>query len=101
MVQDPRTATGADRVRPLNAPRPAAVEPNAHGEPAAVVQRGGAYRRIARIDDTWRIDDEWWREEISRRYFAVAMENGKRITLYHDLIRDLWYEQPYTAPEPA
>jgi hypothetical protein len=58
----------------------------------------GVYRRVAAIHDSWRIDDEWWREEIARRYFVVELDDGRRLTLYHDLIADAWYAQPYDGP---
>ncbi|MBI5947794.1 MAG: hypothetical protein HY875_06635 [Chloroflexi bacterium] len=61
----------------------------------------GAYRRVTTIHDRWRIDDEWWRDEISRRYFAVELEGGRRVTLYHDLVADAWYAQPYAGPEES
>ena len=84
----------------LNTPRPAAVETGRHGEPTAVIWRG-AYSRVAAIHDTWRIDDEWWRDEIARRYYVVELEGGRRLTLYRDLVGDLWYVQPYEGPRSA
>jgi hypothetical protein len=98
MVEDSRAAAGAGRLRPLNAPRPLAVEADENGEPKAVVQRG-AYQPVRAIHDTWRIDDEWWRDEIARRYFLVELEGGRRLCLYHDLLADAWYAQPYDAPK--
>jgi hypothetical protein len=81
------------RVRPLNAPVPIAAEANAEGEPVAVLWRG-VYQGVVRIHDSWRIDDEWWRDEISRRYFVVELESGRRLTLYHDLVHhDAWFMQ--------
>ncbi|MFN0095754.1 MAG: DUF6504 family protein [Dehalococcoidia bacterium] len=97
MVEDPRTAAGARRFRALNEPVPAAVEATANGAPKAILWRG-AYLRVAALHDTWRVDDEWWREEIARRYFVVELEGGRRLTIYHDLVHDLWYAQPYEAP---
>ena len=58
------------------------MEANAHGEPDAVVVQG-RFQRVRAIQDSWRIDDEWWREEIARRYFAVELENGRKLTVYH------------------
>jgi len=98
MVQDPGTAAGAGRFRPLNAPQPIAVEASLQGDPQAVVWRG-TYRRVQAIRERWRIDDEWWRDEIARRYFVVELEGGRRITVFHDLVRDTWYSQPYEAPQ--
>lgn len=105
MVQDPRAPARAGGIRqlkpggfrPLNQPSPAAVEASPEGRPLAALWRG-VFRQVATIHDTWRIDDEWWREEIARRYFLVELDNGRRLTLYHDLLADLWYAQPYDGP---
>ncbi|MGI8424390.1 MAG: DUF6504 family protein [Chloroflexota bacterium] len=79
---------------------PAAVEADAQGQPKAMLWRG-TYRRISALHDTWRIDDEWWREEIARRYFEVEIEGGRRATIYRDLAADCWYLQPYAAPHAS
>lgn len=97
MVTGPRTPAGDGRFRPLNQPVPAAVEATPRGLPKAMLWRG-VYRTVAAVHDTWRIDDEWWRDAISRRYFAVELDGGARVTIYHDLARDAWYAQPYQPP---
>ena len=74
-----------------------AVEADGRGAPKAVLWKG-AFSAVVGISDTWRIDDEWWREEIARRYFVVELQGGRRITLFHDLVADLWYAQTYEAP---
>jgi hypothetical protein len=84
-------------LRPLNLPAPTAVEADAHGTPRAILWRG-TYQHVTTIHETWRIDDEWWREEIARRYFAIELEGGRRLTVFHDLVTDAWYAQPYEAP---
>ena len=94
MVQDPRATTGAGSLRRLNEPKALAVEANTQGLPTAILWRG-TYRRVCAIHDTWRIDDEWWRDEIARRYFVVEFEGGRRLTVFCDLVRDTWYEQGY------
>jgi hypothetical protein len=98
MVQDPRTAAGARGLRRLNQPQPAAVEADAQGEPKAMLVRG-VFRQVSAIHDSWRIDDEWWRDEIARRYFAIEMEGGRHLTVYHDLVTDAWFVQPYDGPK--
>jgi hypothetical protein len=100
MVTDPGTTPGAGRLRPLNQPLPAAVEATPYGEPKAMLWRR-VFRRVVAIHDTWRIDDEWWRDEIARRYFVAEMEGGRRLTVYHDLVADAWYAQPYEAPKAS
>ena len=98
-IQNPKSKiqNGNDRLRPLNQPTPAAVEATPGGEPKAMLWRG-VFKRVAAVHDSWRIDDEWWREEIARRYFAVELEGGRRVTVYHDLVRDAWYAQAYESP---
>ena len=52
--------------------------------------------RIITIEDYWRIDDEWWRSEpISRIYYAVILDSGRRFMLCHNLINKCWYSQSY------
>ena len=33
-------------------------------------------RRVSQIIDVWRISDEWWRDEIARRYFRLEPADG-------------------------
>jgi hypothetical protein len=68
--------------------------------PKAILWRG-IYLQVSAIHDSWRIDDEWWRDEIARRYFVAELDGGRRITLYHVLVRDAWYAQPYEGPRTA
>jgi hypothetical protein len=99
-IDNRQSTIGNGNLRPLNQPAPIAVEADEHGAPRAVLYRG-ALRPVAAITDTWRIDDEWWRDEIARRYFALELQGGRRLTIYHDLVRDLWYAQPYEPPKSA
>jgi hypothetical protein len=62
---------------------------------------GGVYRRVTAIHETWRIDDEWWRDAIARRYFALELDGKRRVTVYHDLATDTWYSQTYEPPTRA
>jgi len=79
---------------PLYLPREIGVRVNGRGEPAVVTWN---YRqsRVAAIQNTWRIDDEWWRERISRQYFKVELESGLVLTVFRDLVADKWYQQKY------
>ncbi len=97
MVENPGAAGGAGGLRLLNQPKPTAVEATATGEPLAIVVQG-RFQRVRLIHESWRIDDEWWRDEIARRYFAVELENGRRMTVYHDLVGGGWFAQGYDGP---
>jgi hypothetical protein len=126
MVKDSGATVRADRLRPLNTPRPMRVETDERGRPMAVYLIGRrrkddaetrrteesaahiaaspapravrSHLPIETILDRWRIDDEWWRREISRMYFSVALEGGQLLTLFHDLTTGRWYGQTSATP---
>ena len=79
-------------VTPLNAPREIRVAAAGDGCPVSV-RIAGRQRRVARISNQWRIDDEWWRQEISRRYFELELGDGLVITIFEDLVSGRWYRQ--------
>jgi hypothetical protein len=97
MVTDPRATLGIDELRVLNAPTPVEVFAGSTGQPETVRRADWPDpRRIAGVQEMWRIDDEWWRERpISRLYYQVLLQDGVALTLYHDLIDGCWYEQRY------
>lgn len=84
----------AGTIRLLNQPAPVTVEADERDLPRWV-GAGASRQRVTRIVDVWRIDDEWWRTPLSRRYFLVALDDGVVRTLFHDLIGGGWYEQSY------
>ena len=65
------------------------------------VRRGGPAAPLAveRVEETWRIEDEWWREAPLRRaYYRVTVDGGASLTLFHDETQppgEGWYEQRY------
>ncbi|MBT3327452.1 MAG: hypothetical protein HN396_14555 [Gemmatimonadales bacterium] len=81
------------RLRPLGQPSLVDVRTDERGEPVHVRMRGKPARQVEAIQEHWRIDDEWWRQPISREYRAVILSDGRNITLYHDLLDGLWYAQ--------
>lgn len=106
MVPPARTPLRAHRLRPLNLPRQVVVELDDHGFPRAVVaapdlevrtaQRSDHYqenRTVESIGEIWRVDDEWWRQALHRRYVEVVLEGGKHTILYQDEITGEWFEQ--------
>ena len=78
---------------PLRMPREIEVQQES-GEPAIVI-RNGVRKKIAAIRNVWRIDDEWWREQISRLYFQVELLDGSVIDIFEDLTSGKWYQQRY------
>ena len=95
MVAHTRAAGGPGRVRPLNRPRPLRVEADENRRPIAIYLSGRRYA-VEAVLDTWRIDDEWWRERlVSRVYFSLLLENGTTTTVCNDLNLHRWYSQGY------
>ena len=103
MVTSSRTPLRTDRLRTLNLPRPMSVELNDDGVPKKVWRsrdngggHGGQEETAAVVEavlEMWRIDDEWWRQLISRRYFAVILEGGGRVVVFENLVTHEWFIQ--------
>jgi hypothetical protein len=79
-------------LRALNVPKPIRVKVGAGGRPLVLYLEGRA-RRIRQILNIWQIDDEWWRDRISRRYATLVLENGQMMTIYLNLLDGRWYVQ--------
>jgi hypothetical protein len=55
--------------------------------------RPSGHLAIASLLDQWQLDDEWWRQPISRRYVEVMLVGGKRVLIFEDLVTGEWFEQ--------
>lgn len=93
MVTHTRAPLRTDRLRALNVPRPVEVELDAHGFPFAIEEEGREKRIVEEILEAWRIDDEWWREPITRQYVEVVLEGGGHMVLFEDLKAKQWFMQ--------
>lgn len=87
---------------PLGLPRPVEVRLGADGEPRSLRRwrrraAPGSLLAIRRVEEVWRIAEEWWREApLARTYYRVLVEGGAAFTLFHDDAQppgDGWYEQ--------
>lgn len=94
MVENPGETLHSEAHRPVNTPEPVRVETGAADTPIAV--RLPMRQAVTAIEDRWRIDDEWWRDEpVSRLYFMVRLASGQRLVLYKDLVTGGWFRQSY------
>ena len=95
--------SGTDRLRAVNVPQPVVVELDVCGSPTKIEMRN-AECGVRHIDDrgsvtieavreTWRIDDEWWREPVRRKYYEVLVEGGGRVVLFVDIVTQEWFVQ--------
>jgi hypothetical protein len=89
MVAPSRAPLRSDRLRAVNSPRRVSLELDAAGRTISVAGMG----EIESILESWRIDDEWWRQTISRSYMQVMLKGGKRLVLFQDLITGEWFAQ--------
>ena len=80
------------RLRALNIPVPLQVVLGPSGHPSALHIRRGI-RKVEAILEIWRIDDEWWRELITRQYVEVVLEGGGHVVLFEDLKAKQWFMQ--------
>ncbi len=94
MVTHSRTSSRAHQLRPLNAPIPLTVTSTSTGVPHALTINQQQHE-VARIQDTWIIEDEWWRDPINRQYYSLLLTDGTRRTVFHDRLADTWYLQDY------
>lgn len=93
MVKNPGAPSRAHRLRALNEPRPITVIAK-EDRPVAIIEKETQHR-VASVQDTWIVQDEWWRKEIHRQYYRLVLGNDTTRTIYHDRITDAWYEQAY------
>jgi hypothetical protein len=94
VVTDTGKTLRAGTCKPVNTPEALKTEEDPTGLPLAVkIKRRQA---VISIEDSWRLDDEWWRAEpVSRLYYNVLLASGQRLVLYKDLITGGWYQQDY------
>jgi len=94
MDADTRKAMGTNAIKPLNMPEALFVEEDPSGSPVRVKLK--QRHSIVTVEDCWPIDDEWWRSEsISRIYYTVILDSGRRLIFCHNLTNKCWYSQSY------
>ncbi len=71
------------------------MEADEQGRPAAVYLSGRRYA-VEAVLETWRIDDEWWRQRpVGRVYYSLLLEDGRTVTVYRELVSGRWAKQAY------
>ncbi len=92
MLQNAAKISKPVTFKPLNTPVSISVNENQSGRPISV-----AGQKVASIEDSWRIDDEWWRQaRIERMYWSVMLESGRGVTIFRDGVDKKWYKQGYS-----
>ena len=91
-MQVPLDASGAEGMKPLSLPSPAAVSEGPEGDPAAV-RLGERWQRVARIEEVWCFDLWWMPQPLTRTYYRVGREDGGEVTLFRDHRSSRWFRQ--------
>ena len=92
MVTNTGTPIRSHRLRPLNVPRSIGVELNEDDLPVTIAF-ASKRRQVEEIGEIWRIDDEWWRDQIARRYVELMLMGGGHVVVYENLIGGGWFMQ--------
>ncbi len=76
-------------LRRLYSPRLVEVEAGPDGRPLAVEGVG-----VEAVREEWVVDDRWWdRRPLRRRYFELALADGRSLVVFHDLAGGDWHRQ--------
>ena len=75
--------------RPLALPLPVRVATGARGRPVALDGVG-----VESIREEWVVDDRWWTDRpLRRRYFELALADGRCLVVFRDLLGGGWASQ--------
>jgi hypothetical protein len=68
--------------------------------PAAVVADGGGVPRavgaagVEAVREEWMVEDRWWTSApLQRRYFELALDDGRCVVVFRELEGGRWYSQ--------
>jgi hypothetical protein len=72
------------------------VRVRAGREGPSAVELRGRWRTVERVEETWRVDDGWWRPRpVRRTYYRLALDGGRPLTIYFDPGEEGWWTQRY------
>ena len=86
----------SDAFAPLHSPLPVDVR-ESQGRLPLAIQSKKVWRKIHDIDDYWEFDLWWLPKPITRSYFCVVDDMGRRLVLFRDEREGCWYRQPLSA----
>ena len=93
MVSNTGKKTGFSASRPLNVPKAIQMIRSPENLPHQIGREPHIFL-VKQIQDKWRIDDEWWREQpLSRAYYQCLLGTSSVVIIFQDLVRNIWYKQ--------
>lgn len=79
-------------VKAFSTPICVAVREGKEHRPAAV-RFGKRWYHVADIEDLWSFDLWWMPRPLTRTYYLLCREDGRKVTLFRDHGNGLWYQQ--------
>jgi hypothetical protein len=76
----------------LPSPPTIEVEADANGEPLRLRWRRW-HEEVAAVCSHWRVEDDWWRQEVARDYYKVRLADGTLCVVFHDRRQNTWHLQ--------
>jgi hypothetical protein len=76
----------------LPSPPTIEVATDAGGEPVSLRWRCW-YGEVAAICNRWRVEDDWWRQEVARDYYKVRTTDGTLCVIFRDRRQNTWHLQ--------
>ena len=92
----PVDSASSDMLTPLHSPLPVEVRESEEHRPLSVRLKRG-WQEICGIDDRWEFDLWWLPKPVTRSYFGVVDDTGRRLVLFRDEREGRWYRQPMSA----
>ena len=92
----PIDSSFSDAFTPLHSPLSVDVRESEERLPLAVQSNRG-WQEICGIDDYWEFDLWWLPKPVTRSYFSVVDDMGRRLVLFRDECEGCWYRQPLSA----
>lgn len=91
-----RHAVWNPSLQPVNPPVPISVREGPDQTPAYVsLKRKTA--RVSRIDNVWKVNDNWSMvKPVHRRYYDLVLEGGIRQVVFKDMDSTGWFKQSYS-----
>ena len=69
-----------------------AVATDLAGEPTQLRWRRWQVTVVA-VCNRWRVEDDWWRDEVTRDYYKVQTDDGTLCVIFRDRKRGTWHLQ--------
>ena len=80
------------------APMPIKVEEDDDQRPVAFNLMGDKVAVIS-VDDWWQDEEDWWKDDpVVRKYYQVTTDDGRQLTVIHNVIHGGWYWQRALTP---